>query len=211
MGDNYTVQPGDIPCVVELEFCDDGTGAKTWDPDPTMTLPAHARGDGTWFMAAGNQLSLSTDDGMTATTEQYSMAMVYQNGADIELDLNGYTKADSNPDMLAGTYNKLSDVFMSVFGGSIMDMQVITSNVLTVTGAGYVDYDYSDEVTTTQWCLEGGMMVGVCPIQPPIGPPGVTDVTTDVGTIAPPGELIEVNGSLVLQLNPAGVYVLQYP
>ena len=183
----------DIPCYLELEFCDDGTMAKTWDPypDPDQSLPGHTTGTGVWSYS-GSELTLDTNDGMSITTERYSMAFTYSDGVDTFLVLSNPTQNIPNGTVLAGDYsfNSLTDVIVM---SEILTMSVNVTKDITV-DTGVLPYSWNGTLTTITNCTS---TIDMCPG----GVPSIVDETvteTYSGTIAPPGELIDVYGDYVL-------------
>ncbi len=191
----------DIPCVVVLEFCADGSMTKTWDPDPLSAapMPGHSTATGTWSYT-GNQLTTDVTGTLSDNTEEiYSVAFTYTDGSDTLLRTADAAQDVPDAAVLAGSYSHNSDV--SVIAGTFLNMTVNTVTALTVNA----DYSWSGTITITTDCTSSGTL---CP-DGTGGPYSDVEVTPISGIITAPGELIKVNCDLVVPLSSNGVYVLQ--
>ncbi len=133
----------DIPCVVEYEFCDDGSAMKAYSPNPITGVPGHlVSNSGTWTVDPGTgelqilTTAFSMDEAwFMETTETYPQAFTYEEGAKLDL----YSSPSVTIDEFGiGDYHGevTSLTFVDGLWSSILDA-VITTDV-TVTGTGYV-------------------------------------------------------------------------
>ncbi len=111
----------DIPCVVEVEFCEDGSFSKAWSPQPISGYPGHTiSSSGTWSIDPGTgaletiYLASVMDGGMvTLTTETYSTAFTYDNGNKLDL----YAAAGTNTNAGGiGYYHRHATSYTDIFG-----------------------------------------------------------------------------------------------
>jgi len=132
----------DIPCVIEFEFCDDGTAMKAWSPQPVTGYPGHTIStSGSWTADpdTGELEIITTASAMdgamiTVTTETYSSAFTYDNGT--KLDLNSSAAVTINEAGLGDYHRDASN--NSVISGlwaATLDADMKTD--VTVTATGY--------------------------------------------------------------------------
>ncbi len=192
----------DIPCVVEFEFCDDGTAMKAWSPQPATGYPGHtASTSGTWSVDpdTGELEIITTASAMggallTVTTETYYPAFTYDDGT--KLDLNSSAVVTINTGGF-GDYHSVGTNLTDIGGlwSALLDAEMNTA--LTVTPAGY-ESTYLREVECTPPL---GM---VCLVTPQ------SEQQFTSGTITQPIELyITSTGDMVYQTDAARVLVFE--
>ncbi len=175
--------------IQTIEFCADGTATKWWNPDPvdSPTLPGYLTCDGTWSYNE-NELTIATTAtvmGMAMNTiESYGVAFTYNNGAKLDLSSPAQIMPGDGSTVI-GNYALTIEV--SVNMGWVMNMLSIADTSLIITGADPAPWTATETTVTT--CT--GM---ACP-------PEGTEVTTTTGTIPLPGELYNLDGTYVIQVD----------
>jgi len=155
----------DIPCVIEYEFCDDGTAMKAWSPDPVNGYPGHmVSTSGSWTVdpETGELEIITTASAMggamiTVNTETYSSAFTYDNGA--RLDLNSSAAGTINEGGI-GYYHRHATNITEVSGLWSATLDADMNTDVTVTATGYMSTYVQDIVCTPPL----GM---VCLVAPP--------------------------------------------
>ncbi len=192
----------DIPCVIEYEFCEDGTAYKAYSPDPKAGYPGHTIStSGSWSIdpETGEMeiitIASAMGDAMTMiTTETYSSAFTYDNGN--KLDLNSTAAVMINEGGI-GYYHRDGSLITDVGGlwSATMDAAMSTDLTVTVT-----DYD-STYVQTIDCTPAGGM---VCMVTPK------SEVKTTSGTHTLPLDLfITYRGDVMYQSDLAKILVFE--
>jgi hypothetical protein len=178
----------DIPCVIEFEFCDDGTASKAWSPDPVTGTPGHTIStSGTWSLS-GDELTIVTSapamGGMIvmATTEVYPQAFTYAGGA--KLDLN--SAAGGSETNVMGSYHRDANSEIVMSGAFAATMNADMNTDLTV-GDGV----WNDLLQVNMTCSGSPVICGTI-VSPPDAPAN--------GTFTMPGELYQTpGGQLIFQ------------
>ena len=133
----------DIPCVVEFEFCDNGTAMKAWSPQPVTGYPGHTVStSGSWSVdpETGDLEIITTASAMdgaliTVTTETYSSAFTYDNGN--KLDLNSSAAVTINAGGI-GYYHRDASNFSDISGLWTATLDADMNTDVTVTATGYM-------------------------------------------------------------------------
>ena len=132
----------DIPCVIEFEFCDDGTAMKAWSPQPVTGYPGHTIStSGSWTVDphTGELEIITTASAMggwliTVTTETYPSAFTYDSGN--KLDLNSSAAVTINAGGIGYYHRDASSItLISGLWAATLDADMNTD--LTVTATGY--------------------------------------------------------------------------
>ncbi len=154
----------DIPCVIEYEFCEDGTAYKAYSPDPKAGYPGHTIStSGSWSIDpdTGEMVIITTATAMgdamdMVTTETYSSAFTYDNGN--KLDLNSVAAVIINEGGI-GYYHREGSLITDISGLWSATLDAAMRTDLTVTVDGY-DSTYVQDVDCTP---VGGMVCMVTP------------------------------------------------
>ena len=132
----------DIPCVVEFEFCDDGTASKAWSPQPVEGYPGHTISmSGSWSVDpdTGELTIITTNSAMdgamiTVDTETYANAFTYDNGN--KLDLHSVAAVTINSGGI-GYYHRHATGFTDITGLWAATLDADMNTEVTVTATGY--------------------------------------------------------------------------
>jgi hypothetical protein len=185
---DHPVEPG-LGFVQTYEFCANGSAIKLWNPDPvnSPTLPGDLVCVGTWSVT-GTELAIDTNCDMLGmvmnSTETYEIAYTYDGGAKLDMFSVGQdTPGDASS--AVGSYSTSTQVTVLVPG--MMDMLTIADTATTVAGDG----SWAASQTSVATCTGG-----VC--TPAMNGTTVTDTS---GAIALPGQLFDVDGTYVLQVD----------
>jgi hypothetical protein len=119
----------DIECVVEYEFCSDGTAMKAWDGDPAADLPGHVVATGTWGYSGSDLIVTTTGIVMAqpmTTVETYEDAFTYNSGAKLDL----YSSAKTSGSSVLGIYASQSYLAIDLVG--VLDMDADITRATTV-------------------------------------------------------------------------------
>ncbi len=142
---------------------------------------------GTWSYD-GNELTIDTTARVMGvpmnTIERYGVAFTYNNGA--KLDMFSPEQVDpGDGGTVIGSYALNTEV--SVRMGWLMNMLSIADTSLIITGADPAPWTATETTVTTCTGL-------ACP-------PSGTEETATTGTIAMPGELYNLGGTYILQVD----------
>ena len=211
-GENYCCSTGaappscdagatpDIPCVVEFEFCDDGSASKAWSPDPVVGTPGHTIStSGTWTLS-GDELTIVTSAPAMGgaitmtTTEVYPQAFTYESGDKLDLNMAAATSGDGTNVMGAYHRDATSDIVM---GGAFAATMNADMNTDLTVGDGV----WSDLLNVVMTCTGSPVICGTL-----VSPPDVPGS----GTFTMPGELyVTPGGQYIFQTTDTLVYVRQ--
>jgi formylglycine-generating enzyme required for sulfatase activity len=144
------VDTPDIPCVVEIEFCDDGSARKAFSPDPLSGYPGHTIStSGSWTLHPHTgELEIITtssamDGGMImVTTETYPSAFTYDNGT--KLDLYSPAAVNINEGGI-GYYHRSAFHLTDISGLWSATLDAYMDTDVTVTATGY-DSTFAQEI-----------------------------------------------------------------
>ena len=154
----------DIPCVIEFEFCDDGTAKKAYSPDPMGGYPGHAIStSGSWAVDpdTGELEIITTSSAMVGamimvTTETYPSAFTYDGGTKLDLNSAGAVTIDGAG---IGTYHREASNLTAVSGLWYATLDAYMDTDVTVTATGYEATFVQDIVCAP----EDGMVCQVTP------------------------------------------------
>ena len=134
----------DIPCVIEFEFCEDGTAMKAYSPDPITGMPGHTVStSGSWSVDpdTGEMEIITTAPAMGGImimemTETYPNAFTYDGGAKLDLQSSAAVYGTINGAGI-GNYHRdaYSTTIISGVWAATLDADMNTD--VTVTAAGY--------------------------------------------------------------------------
>jgi len=181
---------GDIPCVVEFEFCEDGSASKAFSPDPKTGQPGHSVStSGTWSIdPATDNLTITTTlsaMGGSMTMENieiYPNAFTYDNGN--RLDLESVSAWEIN----AGGYglyyrHEIYDTVITGLWPATLEVDTVTQMEVTATG-------FSSRIILDATCSPSGSMV--CTATPP------SEETTGSGTHDAPLALYKTVSNIMM-------------
>jgi len=132
----------DIPCVMEYEFCDDGTAGKAYSPDPKTGYPGHTIStSGSWTVDpnTGELTIITTASAMggamiMVTTERYPFAFTYDHGT--KLDLNSAAAVTINENGI-GDYHRDASMITDITGLWAATLNADMNTDLTVTATDF--------------------------------------------------------------------------
>jgi formylglycine-generating enzyme required for sulfatase activity len=143
----------DIPCVIELEFCDDGTAMKAYSPDPKTGYPGQTIStSGSWTVDphTGELEIVTTASAMNGamimvTTEMYPSAFTYDNGTKLDLNSAAAVTIDESG---IGDYHRDASMITVISGLWAATLDADMNTDVTVTATGY-DSTFAQDIVCT--------------------------------------------------------------
>jgi len=153
------VDTPDIPCVIEYEFCDDGTATKAWSPDPVGGYPGHSIStSGSWTVDpdTGELEIITTGSAMgggmiMVNTETYPSAFTYDSGTKLDLNSAAAVTIDGAG---IGDYHRDASNLTAISGLWDATLDAYMNTDVTVTATGY-DATFVQDIV----CAPAGGMV----------------------------------------------------
>jgi len=154
----------DIPCVIQFEFCDDGTASKAYSPDPRTGYPGHTIStSGSWTVdpQTGELKIVTTSSAMggamvTVMTETYRDAFTYDGGTRLDLASGAAVAIDAAG---LGSYHRHAFSITEISGLWAATLEADMHTDVSVTAAGYASTAVQDITCSPA----GGMVCLVVP------------------------------------------------